>query len=261
MPDYGKSLLLWSLGEGKKGLPFTGFQSTPFSWSKIVEIEVADPDSNETLHTVAHGLDHVTYLSLEAGFEGHFHATGGEAFDRGGTSFADLGVDAFFKLGENGILEGVLHGDVIDFFDAMLWVGQGLGELAVIAEDEESFGFQIESTNVHEVMHFGREEFVNRGASVFVAPAADQPGGFVKDDGLDQERLNALSRSPNGISGLHAVSGVKADVAIDDHFTLLNQCIAAATGTDSSGSEVFVQSDSFRCHDKRKSGARNEAPL
>lgn len=193
MPDYGKSLLLWGLGEGKKGFPFTVFQCAPFSWSEIVEIEVADPNSNETLHTMAYGLDHIAYLSLEAGFEGHFHTTGGETFDRGGTSFADLGVDAFFKLGENGVLEGVLHGDVIDLSDAMLWVGQGLGELAVIAEDEESFGFQIESTNVHEVMHFGREEFVNRGASVFVAPTTDQAGRFVEDDGLDQERLNTLS--------------------------------------------------------------------
>ena len=193
MPDYGKSLLLWSLGEGKKGFPFTSFQCAPFSRGEVVEIEVADPDSNETLHTVAHGLDHVTNLSLEAGFEGHFHATGGEAFDRVGASFADLGVDAFFKLGENGVLEGVLHSDVVDLFDAMFWVGQGLGELAVIAEDNKPFGFQIESTNVHEMMHFGREEFVNRGASVFVAPAADQPGGFVEDDRLDQERLNALS--------------------------------------------------------------------
>lgn len=60
---------------------------------------------------------------------------------------------------------------------------------------------------------------------------------------------------------LHAVSWVEADVAIDDHFTLLDQCIATATGTDSGGSEVFIESDSFRCHDKRKSGARNEAPL
>ena len=193
MPDYGKSLLLWGLGKGKKGFPFTSFQCTPFPRCEIVEIEVADPNSNETLHTVAHGLDHVTYLSLKAGFEGHFHTTGGEALDRGGASFADLGMDTFFKLGENGVLEGVLHGNVIDLFDIVLGVGKGLGEFAVIAQDEKSFGIQIEATNVHEVMHFGREDFINRGASAFVAPATNQPGRFVEDNGLDQERLNTLS--------------------------------------------------------------------
>ena len=136
MPDYGKFLLLWGLGKGKKGFAFFGFQCTPFPRCEIVEIEVADPNSNETLHTVAHRLDHVAYLSLEAGFEGHFHTTGGEALDRGGASSAELGVDAFFKLGEYGVLESVLYGDVIDLFDTMLGVGKGLGKFAVIASKE-----------------------------------------------------------------------------------------------------------------------------
>ena len=75
----------------------------------------------------------------------------------------------------------------------MLGVGKGLGELAVIAQDEKSFRIQIEATNVHEVMHFGREKFINGSASVFVAAAAYQTGRFVEDNGLDQERLNTLS--------------------------------------------------------------------
>lgn len=210
---------------------------------------------------MADGLNHVADLAFEAGIKNHFHPTGGEAFDRDGAGLSDFGKDSFLKLGENGVFEGVLGRDLIKFLDPMAGMGKGLAQFAVVAENEETFGIEVKSSHVGEMVESRREKFVDRGAIVFVATGTDEARWFVEDDGLDLEGLDSFPLSADEISWLHPVAGIKAGLAIDDDFALQDKCIAGTTGSDSRGGEVFIEADAFgRFHEKKKDGAKEMAP-
>ena len=149
MPDYLYSSLAGALCEGEEGVALVAFEDAEFSRSEIIEIEIADPDTNESLYPVANRLNHVADLAFESGFESHLHAARREPFDGSGAGLADLGEDAFFKLREGGILESILHRDVVDLFDAVFRMGESLGEFSIVAENEESFGIEIEAPDMH----------------------------------------------------------------------------------------------------------------
>ena len=256
MPDYLYSSLAGALCEGEQGVALVAFEDAEFSRSEIIEIEIADPDTNESLYPVANRLNHVADLAFESGFESHLHAARREPFDGSGAGLADLGEDAFFKLREDGILEGVLHRDVVDLFDAVFRMGESLGEFSVVAENEEAFGIEIEAPDMHQMMEAWREKVVDGGAAIFIATGANQPGWLVENDGLNLEWLDFSAGGADGVTGLHAVSGIETRVSIDNDFTLLDQRIAGAAGANPGGSEILVEANSFRCHGKRKSGAQ-----
>jgi hypothetical protein len=186
-------------------------------------------------------------LPFEAGVKNHFHAAGRESFDRNGACFPDFGKDSFFELAEDRVLEGVLGGNLIHLFDAVAGVGERLRELAVIAQDEESFGIQIKASHVCEMMKSRRKEFVDGGAVVLIVAGADQAGGFVHDDGLNFERFDAFAASFDEVTGLDPVTGIKADLTIDDDFAIKDEGIATTAGAYACGGEVFIEADAFGC--------------
>jgi hypothetical protein len=127
----------------------------------------------------------------------------------------------------------------------MAGMGKGLAQFTVVAENEETFGIEVKSSHVGEMVESWREKFVDGGAVVFVATGTDEAGWLVEDDGLDLEGLDSFPLSADEIARLHAVAGTKAGLAIDDDFALQDKCIAGTTGSDSRGGEVFIEADAF----------------
>lgn len=59
-----------------------------------------------------------------------------------------------------------------------------------------------------EVMKPRGEEFVDRGAAIFITASADEPGGLVHDDGLDLHGLDAFAASLDEVLRLDSVTWV-----------------------------------------------------
>ncbi len=220
-------------------------EEAEFSGLEIIERELADADADESFHAVADGLNHVADLSLEAGVEDHFHAAGGEPLHGNGASLADFGKNSFLELAENGVLKGVLGGDLVDLFNAVTRMSEGLRKLAIIAEDEEALGLKVKAAYVGEMVKARGEEFVNGGAVIFVMTRADEAGGLVHHDGLRFKRLDASAAGFDEIPWLNSVAGIEADLAIDDDFAIEDEFIAAPAGAHARRSEEFIEADAF----------------
>lgn len=201
---------------------FTFFEGkgAPFSRFEITKDDRANGEANKALHAVSDSLDHVADLALFTGREDHREAARREAFDLISFGFADFGEDAFFKLRNDAVFESMLHGDVVELFDLVLRMGERLSEFAIVTEEEETFGFEIETTDVHEILQTTGQEGVDGRSIVLVIPSADESCRFMENDGLDSELLEAFSGGADLILRLNAVGWLEADFAIDEDFAL-----------------------------------------
>ena len=124
------------LDDFHQGFALIDGKGTPFSGLEVVENDWADGQTHEAFHAVANGLDHVADLTLFTGREDHRETARGETLDLIGFGFADFSEDAFFQLRNDAVLESMLRGDVVEFFDLMLGMGERLSEFAIVTEEE-----------------------------------------------------------------------------------------------------------------------------
>ena len=115
-----------ALGEFHQGVAFCFFQKAPFPRFEIIEREASDAESHEPLHSMADRLDHVADLSFQSGIEDHFESPRRDSFDGHGFGFPDFGEDSFFQLSEDRVFEGILGGDLVEFFNLVAGVSQRL---------------------------------------------------------------------------------------------------------------------------------------
>lgn len=197
---------------------------------------------------MVNGLDHVANLALFPSGENHGKAAWGKPLDLIGLCFSNFGKDALFQLWDEVVIEGLIEGDVVELFDLMLWVCEGLGQLAVIAEEEEAFGLKIEPPDVHQVLQATGEEVVDRGTIMFVIARADESGWLMEDNGLNSKWLQSFPRSSHLITRLNPVRGFEADLAIHDDFSFLHKSIAGASRPDTTRGEVFIEANAGVFH-------------
>lgn len=134
---------------------------------------------------------------------------------------------------------------MVKLLDLMLWVGQRLGEFAIVTEDNEALGITIEPTDVHQVLHATRQEIVNGVTLVFVAAGADESGWFMEDDALDNKWLDPFSVSSDLVSGLDPVGGREARLSIDDDVSGENHGVTGTPRADPAGSKILIKTDTI----------------
>ena len=68
------------------------------------------------------------------------------------------------------------------FFDFVARVRQALRQIAVVRENEESFGLRVEPANIEQARELRRQEIENRVARIGIGARGNEAGRFVKDD-------------------------------------------------------------------------------
>ena len=107
-----------------------------------------------------------------------------------------------------------------------------MSEVAIVGEDEEPFGFFIESANVVEVLVFCGDEGVDGVAVEFVVFAADEALWFVEEDGFGLEGLDAFAIDFDEVFVGDTGGGVGFDFTINDDEALLDHLIARSSGAN-----------------------------
>ena len=139
------------IGEEMGDVFFTQFFSP--AERKFTHGEGAHANANEFGDAETEGLQHETDLAFEAGLENHGETAGRDAFAVFSARLADFGnVDAFDQLKENLGLVVLVDGDLVFLFELLGRMGQLLGEIAVIGENEEAFRVEVKAADMLEMM-------------------------------------------------------------------------------------------------------------
>ena len=190
----------------------------------------------------------------------HALAVGGgdDAGLLGTKRFAAFG-DAFTKTIEHLLFNLAFHQGDIGFRHRVSGMGQLQRELAVVGQEEQTFGLQIETPHRKQIVPFHRQQIENGVAAGLVLAAADVAGGFVQgyvefSPGLDRasiDRDDMLRRVHLGAEFLNDAS-IYADASGNDDF------LTRAPGRDTRLGEISLQAN--RRHKRKQERLWESAP-
>jgi len=228
---------------------FVAFQVAPPAEGEVRVGETSDADPEELVNLAAERFEHFTDLALEAGLEDDGNAAGGEPFDRLGTGMALRSVNSVDELFQITMIDRSGECHPIFLFDPVAWMGEPIGQFAVVGQHKEAFRIAIETTNVIEVLKLGGEKFVDGGPAQFVLLGTDVAAWFLEEDGGGLSWRNPFSVEPHDIIVLYAGGWVGAGFPIEGHAAFLDEGVAGTPGADPAGGEELVQAGAFGNHE------------
>ncbi len=150
---------------------------------EVAAPEGADADADEFFDSQTHAGEHLADLAFEALFEDDAGAARREAADVFGLGLAFRDAESLEELDEDGVVEVLVECDPVFFFDAVGWVGERLGQYAVVGHDDEAFGVRIETADVVDVVVADGQEVVDGAVCSLRIAAAYDAAWFVEEDG------------------------------------------------------------------------------
>ena len=164
------------------------------------------------------------------------------------------GCGAVFKgdgsggnLFEVGPGEGFVEGDVVDLSYLMAGVGEFLGEVAVVGEEQDAGGITVEAADGENAFGSGgADEIKNGPAALGVVGSGDIVFWFVKED-IDEVggEGDFFVADFDGVGGVNFGAGFGNELAIDSDFALADELGGVAAGADAAMRDVFVEREGF----------------
>lgn len=206
--------------------------------------------ADEFFDEVAVGFEEATDFAFLAVVEVDFEAAGVAFADFGGgddffgsKEFAFV-FDAVEEFGDVGFVEIAVQDDAVFFDDLVAGVGEAVGEVAVVGEDEEAFAVFIEASGAEHALalEVGREEFEDGLSSVGVAVGAEEAFGFVENEGDGSGGFggDGFFVNEDGVVGESFVAEF-GDFSVVAHFAVADEGFGLAAGTESGVGDNFLE--------------------
>lgn len=138
-------------------------------------------------------------------------------------------------------VEGFVDEDFVFLFDLVAGMGEGEGEIPVIADQEEAFAFLVETADMVEARPIRGEKIEDGLAAAFVAGAADVAGRLVQDDGDLLFGLEEAIPDFDGVIGADLGGEVGDDAPVDADLAGGDELFDTAAGAEAGGGEETVQ--------------------
>jgi len=185
------------------------------------------------------GGEHPLDLVLASLVEHELDATRAEAADARGSRATVVELDPLTQLSQRSVVRVAFdHGDV-RLLDAVARVGEPVGELPVVREQEHASRVGVEPPDRYDAW-LVRHELDDRGPPLGVARGRDDTGGLVEEDvpkrlprHLPPVDLDAVTRADDGVE--------LSRLAVDGDPAGLDQLIGAPTRGDPCPGEERVQ--------------------
>ena len=138
-------------------------------------------------------------------------------------------------------LPGAIEGHFVFLFHFVTRMRQALGEIAVIRQDEKTFGLRVEPADIEKARKLWRQQIEDRVARIGVGAGGNEADGFVQDD--VEFAFAAHQPAPDfdviALCGLRAEVG--ADATVNRDAPGCDQLIAMTPRPDTGGGEETVQ--------------------
>ena len=116
--------------------------------------------------------------------------------------------------------------DLIFLFDFITRMGQPLGEIAVVREEEEAFGLGVEAADVEKTRQMRRQQIEDGVARVRIAPGRNKSGRLMQHDVEPALAVDEFAGDFDVIALAWLGAEVGADLAIDRDAAGRDQFIA-----------------------------------
>ena len=154
-------------------------------------------------------------------------------------------MDAFNELKKDLGLVVLVDGDEVFLFELFGRMGQFLGKVAVVGENEEAFGVEVEAADMFEMMILVGKQVVDGLPIAIVALGADHSTWFVKGYDKNVSAREDLAAETDGVIVGNADGGSFANGPVDAHFAFLNLAIGFPTGKLGAGGNELVEANFF----------------
>ena len=130
-----------------------------------------------------------------------------------------------------GFLKGAIEGDFVLFLNLVARMGEGIGHIAIIGDEEEAFAVHIEAADVEDAGPAPREEIEDGGAAFLIAGSGDD-AARLEEDGVN-EWLGAEQTAADfdGVAGLYIGGEPGDDVPIDSDLARGDELLDGAART------------------------------
>lgn len=245
-------VLVWVVLTGIDEEAFDVFLSEDFdtAFGHAFQDHLSDLYADEFFDEVPVGFEEAADFAFFAVMEVYFEATG--------MAFADLGCgndffgfeefafvfDAVEEFGYVGFIEIAVQDDAVFFDDLIAGVGEAVGEVAVVGDDEEAFAVLIEASGAEHALalEVGGEEFEDGLSTMGVDVGAEEAFGFVEDKG-DWACVfggDGFFVNEDGIVGLSLVAEF-GDFAVVSYFAVADEGFGLAAGTETGIGDNFLE--------------------
>ena len=120
-------------------------------------------------------------------------------------------------------------------------MGEALGQVAIVGQEEEPFGLGIEPADVEETWQMRRQKIEDGIAGLGIAPGRNKPGRLMQHDIEPALAVNELAVDLDVVALRRLRAEIGADLTVDGHATVGDQRITMPPRTEPGRGEKTVQ--------------------
>ena len=207
---------------------------------QVAQAQMTDANPHELFHLIPQLVKHATDLPVDSLTQDHPDARHPDRLH-----FLDSGALSIEhhpgqQLRREPWLPGAIKCHFVFFFNFVTRMRQVLGEIAVVGEDEQSFGLRVEPADIEEARELRRQEIENRVARIGIGACRDETRRFMQDQVELAFAADELVPHLDVIALGRLRAEIGADAAVDRNASVGDQLVAMPPRTDTGGGEETV---------------------
>ena len=223
-------------------------EETPLTTGKFVFVETGKHDAVELDHLVAEVFEDAAHdavaarMQLDADFLFAivaFHVGDGVGSDRAVVKF-----DAICDAKHVVLRQGLVEGHLIKLRNLAARMGELLGQVAVVGEQQQAGGLFVETTHGEDTLGAGVfDQLHDRIAFIRIVGGGDIAFRLIQKDITEFLAVEGLASIHHFIIRFHLIAHGGDDFVVHHHTAGLDQVIGFATRADAAVGQVFVEAD------------------
>lgn len=202
---------------------------------------MTDANSNELFDLVSQFVKHAADLPVNSLAQDHPHACHPNRLHSVHSGALSIEHHPGQQLRRERWIPRTIERHFVFFFNLIARMRQALGEIAVIRQNEKSFGLRIEPADIEKARELRRQEIENRISGIRIGARRNETGRFVEDDVKPAFAAHQLVPDFDVIALGRLRAEIGADTAVDRDATIGNQLVAMPPRTNPSGGEETIQ--------------------
>lgn len=245
-------------GGPSKRSQFARRQLSPFAHREPLQLQGSHLDSTKLSHRMADSIHHSTDLTVPALPKGdeqtgplsisaeHDEVAFGGPDRLTGTTIDE--VETATNLVEDLVFDPPLHGDVVPLVNPVSRVGQSVGEIAVVGEQQQPRALEVETPHAEEpALRRMIDEIEGELPSLGILGRADVALGLEQHDVVVSTPLLDSATVYSDVVGFGVHEAWKAlnDGAVHGDRTVLDECFGGSTRCDARVGQDLLDPDSI----------------
>ena len=212
----------------------------PMSSRQVAQAQMTDANPNEFFDLVSQLVKHATDLPVDSLTQDHAHARRPDRLHLFHPSVFSVERHPGQQFRHERRIPRTIECHFVFLFNFGARMRQAVRKIAIVRQDEKSFGLRIESANIEKARELRRQKIENRVARIGIGARRDEAGRFMQDEVELALAVHELTSDFDMITFGRLRAEVGADATVDCNAPIGNQLVAMPPRTDAGRSEETV---------------------